>query len=576
MDSPSAGREPDFFAFLHRTTSQLESAREADKVLRHYLRACVAFFGADAGCVTAADPGGLGVEIRHSQPAEVSWDHRFLAALVAERRPEFPRGFICATLVRRGRPWGVIALRRDAGRFERWQEKSLHPVAREISRLLDHVDRERLAEVRARIDHKIMRELAPKDLYYQILDGLHQLTRYDHSASLYILEPGAQGLKLVAEQIAWRKMKSERIGVAVELTDEIAPFLGGGLVYGFDRRATGWREWTARGATALAEALEPRVAASGSGDSNRTAGDPAENATGVSVVSAMLLAPLGTQGGAVGLLCLRALRPFWFGPYEGEVLGRFAGVVSLVLQRSRALESMQERMLLIERSTTLAHLARGVAHDINNALGAVAPLVQQMQSELEEGKTDPTAWRDDLARIESSIEVCRRIFSGMLRMARGASRHDGTCDLRRAVETSMDVLRESLSRQGVRLEIDVPADLVPVRGGQEDVERVILNLATNAREAMSAGGLLRIEADQVEERVRLRIRDTGHGIPEGLIRQIDKPFFSTKPEGWGLGLPTCRSIVSEIGGEMMIDGAPGRGTLVTVLLKPALVREMAS
>lgn len=553
--------QSDFFAFLHRTTSQLQSAREADKVLRHYLRASVAFFEADAGCVAAADPEGLGVSIRHSQPAEADWDHGFLASLVADRRPDFPRGLVCATVNRRGRPWGVLALRRDQGRFERWQEKSLSPVAREITGLLDQVDRERLSEVRSRIDNKIMRELAPKDLYYQILDGLHQLTFYDHSASLYILDSDKQTLTLVAEQVAWRKMKSERIGATIELTDSIAPFLGGGMVFGFDRRVSGWSEWTARGAASLAEVVEPAANQGRDGDAP--------------VVRAMLCAPLGTQRGALGLLCLKALRPDWFADYEVDILARFAPTVSLVLQRSRALESLQERMVLVERRNTLAHLARGVAHDINNALGAVAPLVQQMQAELEEGKADPASFREDLARIESSIEVCRRIFLGMLRVARGSSRHDGVCDLRRAVETATDVLRESLARQGIRVEIDMPPQLASVRGGQEDVERVLLNLATNARDAMPRGGVLRITIDPPGEWVRVAIEDTGHGIPAEIIRQIDKPFFSTKPEGWGLGLPTCRSIVSEIGGELKIESEPDRGTLVTVHLKPALVREMA-
>jgi signal transduction histidine kinase len=76
--------------------------------------------------------------------------------------------------------------------------------------------------------------------------------------------------------------------------------------------------------------------------------------------------------------------------------------------------------------------------------------------------------------------------------------------------------------------------------------------------------------------VRLRIRDDGPGIPEELIREIDKPFFSTKPEGWGLGLPTCRSIVSEIGGELSIASEPERGTRVAVALRPSGVRELAS
>src|SRR6185503_19691762 len=139
---------------------------------------------------------------------------------------------------------------------ERWQERSLAPLAATIGDLIQRIDRERLAEVRARIDGKMMRELPPKDLYYQILDGLHQLTRYDHSAALYMLDPGTTTLRLVAEQIAWQKGKSEAIGNLVELDDDFRAMLSGGEVYGFDRGRAGWVEWTGRGAVALAAALD--------------------------------------------------------------------------------------------------------------------------------------------------------------------------------------------------------------------------------------------------------------------------------------------------------------------------------
>jgi signal transduction histidine kinase len=564
MESPTIrGRESDFYPFLHRTTAHLRSAREVDAVLRHAVRAAVAFFGADAGCVAAFDAvdGAAGVVFSH--PQDAAWDHEFFAELIANRRPPFPQGLICATVARRGRGWGVIALRRRDARFERWQERSLHPLALEISDLVERIDRERLVEVRARIDGKIMRELAPKDLYYQILDGLHQLTRYDHSAALYILDPAGAAFELKAEQIAWRKLKSDRIGAVVDLTEDLAKLVGGSTVYGFDRDGVGWREWTRRGAVALAQALEPDGAATGA-------------ATDAPPVRAMLCAPLGTQRGAVGLLRLAALRAGAFEDYERDILARFAPVVSLVLQRSQALESLQHRMLVVERRNTLGHLARGVSHDINNALGAVAPLVQQMRGEIEEGTADLDAFAADLQQIESSIETCRRIFAGMLRTARGTSRHDGTCDLCRAIENTTGLLRESLGRQGIQLVLEVPKDLPVVRGRQEDVERVLLNLATNAWEAMPRGGTLAIRVEASDDAVRVRIEDTGRGIPPDLIRQIDKPFFSTKHEGWGLGLPTCRSILSEIGGELTIESAPERGTRVAIALRPSVVRELAS
>ena len=131
-------------------------------------------------------------------------------------------------------------------------------------------------------------------------------------------------------------------------------------------------------------------------------------------------------------------------------------------------------------------------------------------------------------------------------------------------------------RQGIRIELELPEALPSVHGGQEDVERLLLNLATNSREAMPRGGLLKIGVGLPEDWIRIRIEDTGRGIPEELVRHIDTPFFSTKSEGGGLGLPTCRSIVAEIGGELSIESEPDRGTRVTVLLRPVVLEPSPS
>jgi signal transduction histidine kinase len=561
-DLTAVGRPAEFYRFLHTLSSQLRDTLDADKVLRQALRAAAASLEADDGCVAALEPGEEATRVVASHPADAAWDDTFFTALVRRRHPEFPRGLIAAQIERRSRPWGVIALRRASGRFERWQERSLAPVAQEIERHLARLDRDRLLDVRARIDRKIIRELPPKDLYYQILDGLHQLTRYDHSSALYIADPESGVLRLVAEQIAWRKQRSQRIGREIAIREPLAALLGGSFVYGFDRVDGGWREWTELGAGRLAESLEP------------SAGDAAPDTLAADAgaaphVRSMVCAPLAGPGGTVGLLCLAGQRIGRFGPYERDLLDRFTPLVSLVLQRSRRVESLHEKLVDIERRNTMATLARGVAHDINNAMGSVVPLVQQMREELDQGRLDPALLREDLARIESALDTCRRIFAGMLRFARGASRHDGVADLRRAVDATRAVLEQSMERSGIRTRAALPETLPSLRGGQEDLERLVLNLATNARDAMPGGGTLHIGASVEGDAVTIEIRDNGVGIPPELLRQVERPFFTTKADGWGLGLPTCRSIVSEMGGEMRIESEVGRGTRVTVRLQAA-------
>jgi signal transduction histidine kinase len=161
-----------------------------------------------------------------------------------------------------------------------------------------------------------------------------------------------------------------------------------------------------------------------------------------------------------------------------------------------------------------------------------------------------------------------RIFGGLLALARDANQNGAQGNLRRALDSTLAVLRSRFDRQGIRLEVQL-GDVVPnIPVGQADLERVLLNLATNAGEAMPKGGLLSIKAENAGDRLAVLITDTGLGItPENLTR-IEEPFFTTKHNGTGLGLSVCRSILRNAGGQLYIYSQPG-STKVTVLLPVA-------
>jgi signal transduction histidine kinase len=110
--------------------------------------------------------------------------------------------------------------------------------------------------------------------------------------------------------------------------------------------------------------------------------------------------------------------------------------------------------------------------------------------------------------------------------------------------------------------VSVASDLPRVRGAQSDVDQVLLNLVTNARDALPDGGALRIEARATDGRVRVIVEDTGAGIPEEDLPRIFEPFFTTKPHGSGLGLAVCRSIVWGMRGRLDLRSRPGEGTRV--------------
>jgi signal transduction histidine kinase len=570
----------DIHRFIFQVSAQLKSATDPDKVLRYFLRSTAELMRADRACVAALETGDREAEALVTQPAGCRCDLDLVTRLL--RQPGLPtgRGTICARITRRDRAWAMIVLEKDSGGFPDGHPRALAHIAEQISERLQLMDRDRLSEVRARIDGLMMRELPPKDLYYQILDGLHQLTRYDHSAALWIWQSSGTALELAAEQIAWRKMKSPMIGRTVALGSDLEQLLGDGMVYGFDRLGSGWREWTGHGAAGLPELLDlddappsaERATNAKSATRSAQAGDVAERPHRPREC-AVLCASLGAREGPLGILKLSALTPGRFGSWELEIVQRFTLLASLALQRAQTLEALQARILKVERQNALAHLARGVAHDINNALGEVIPLVQQIRSELRDEKLDPALLAEDLERVDHSLQVTRGIFGRMMRFARGTARGAGPGDARRAFEAVREVLRENLTRRGIRLRAEVPEDLPPVRSGQSDLERLFLNLMSNARDAMPDGGTLRIRAAVEGRFVEILIADDGVGMSPETLSEIERPFYTTKEHGTGLGLSTCRSIAAESGGDLSIESAIGSGTRVTARLAIATPAE---
>jgi signal transduction histidine kinase len=282
--------------------------------------------------------------------------------------------------------------------------------------------------------------------------------------------------------------------------------------------------------------------------------------------SAMLCAPLATRQGALGLLKVAALHPGTFGSHEAELMADFLLPASVALQNLRRTQSLERQVIAAERKHAMADLARGVSHDVNNALGSVLPLVQQLRADLEAGEMEAEQAATDLDQIERSLQVCRRIFGGMLGFARGAVHHAGDVLLKHEVDCTLAILREGIERQNIELAVDIPPDLPPLCAVRADVEQLLLNLLSNARDAMQQGGRLTIRASRVPEGIEVWVEDTGCGIPAAHLPKVQEPFFTTKATGNGLGLSICRSIVSELRGSLHIESQPQQGTRVRVLV----------
>jgi signal transduction histidine kinase len=144
------------------------------------------------------------------------------------------------------------------------------------------------------------------------------------------------------------------------------------------------------------------------------------------------------------------------------------------------------------------------------------------------------------------------------------------------VEDAAALVQAQLTDREIGLELELAADLPPVQGVAHLLEQVLINLLTNARDAVLEGGspgtiTIRTNYQPADRRVHLEVSDTGVGIPPENHANIFRPFFTTKPDdrGTGLGLSISYRIVQQHGGHLSFTSQPGGGTTFSVLLKPA-------
>jgi len=548
--------ELDLMKRLWSFAAQFRNGHDADKILRSALRLGLDFFDAEEGCVVSIPPGRDEPSLLYVEPKGGRWDTDFLIGFLRGSKVGIPPNVMLARIRRHGRMWGAMALRADDAREYHWDARqAFSSIGAVAGQLAEDIDSQRVRQVRMRIDQKLFEQERPKNLFYEILHSIRSLAGYDHSAALLICDTDQSTLEIVAEQIAWRKAKSHNVGQKFALTDELRQALADESILCFDRRGRSWQSTNGSDGTLLANLLDYNAA------------DPTDPSCVVE--HGLLCAPLVTKDRLLGILKVAAVHHGTFGQYETDLIAQFLPQVSLALQGLNRTQSLERQILEAERKHAMADLARGVSHDINNALGAVLPLVQQLQEDAQQDELDPALLAEDLKEIERSLQVCRRIFGGMLGFARSMARNPSEVLLHHEVECTLAILKDGLKRRGISVHVDVPASLAPVKAVQADIEQLLLNLVGNARDAMGAGDRLTIQARQNDDKIELFVEDTGSGIPAAQISQIQQPFFTTKPEGSGLGLAICRSILSQMRGRFLIESRMGEGTRVTVTIPAA-------
>ncbi len=241
------------------------------------------------------------------------------------------------------------------------------------------------------------------------------------------------------------------------------------------------------------------------------------------------------------------------------------------IQRAKELEEMnarlqatQAQLIQSEKLASVGQLTAGIVHDVKNPLAVIKGLAEELS---EEGDLDEFTV-EGLETIRDSASKANTIVTDLLKFARQSTPEMQTRDMRATLE-SVFRLTEYLVRKGnVTLVPDLPLTSVMATYDPQQIEQVLINLVTNAVQAMPDGGTLDVSLKEHDENLVITMRDSGVGISEENVVRIFDPFFTTKPEGegTGLGLSVSYGIVSRHRGRIEVESEVGIGTTFTVSL----------
>ena len=241
-------------------------------------------------------------------------------------------------------------------------------------------------------------------------------------------------------------------------------------------------------------------------------------------------------------------------------LQQFSHTLELrVMDRTEALEQSQRLMLNTVRMNTLASLGAGLAHDLNNLIGAARNYTTLAQGDLAEGHApDP----QDLERVQHALGRAGELTTSLMAFGRGEGGEAVRFDLEARVRESERLLRVLLPRN-ITLRIETAGRPLPLIGHPAHWDQILVNLVSNARDAMPEGGIIWVRLRPVEgDRVVLEVEDNGQGMSAAVQAHIFDAFFTTKApgKGTGLGLASVRALVGQAGGELRLWSSEGKGT----------------
>ena len=236
-----------------------------------------------------------------------------------------------------------------------------------------------------------------------------------------------------------------------------------------------------------------------------------------------------------------------------------------VIERTKKLREAQDQLIQSEKLSVIGQLAAGVAHEIRNPLTTMSLAIQHLEKRCYDDFP-----KNKLELVQKNIDRINKIIQGLLTFSRPYSFNFTLENVNVIIEKLEPILENlySSNMKNVKIIKKYNPKLPKAWVDSHHLEQVFLNLALNAIEAMKYSGEIYISTNYVPEqqKIEIKFKDTGCGIAEESLKKIFQPFFTTRKDGTGLGLPICQMIINEHKGTILAESRLGKGITFTIIL----------
>ncbi|MGK2850644.1 MAG: ATP-binding protein [Candidatus Limnocylindrales bacterium] len=286
-------------------------------------------------------------------------------------------------------------------------------------------------------------------------------------------------------------------------------------------------------------------------------------------VRSELCVPLIADGQPIGVINVESVTADRYTEIDERVLSIVAAQVAVAIHNARLdarMQTDQARVRHAERVEAAARLAAGAAHDVRGVITAIRGYTELA------GATIPSGHRahDDLQAIRATCDRGTALTDQLMDIGRSSSLRPVALDLRETVDATRPTVGVAAGAAH-RIEWALAPGPIPAMVDPRAIERILVNLVTNARDASAAGSTIGVRLDGDASQAWLEVIDHGAGMDADTLEHAFEAFFSTKgsARGTGLGLAVVEGLVAASGGEVSVDSAPGRGTTVRITLPAA-------